>query len=151
MGSCRPFKIEFAAGTHFGRIDLTNEKQFGEITSRLFRGVGVRLLLEMLENLRAGKSYKFGDAVIRDEEIELPVRAMFGKGVGETCMPDREDDCAAGLACEPLAASPAEHLCAGAFEIHGSVIDALDGAPIAGALVLGSWAFESAAGSSCST
>lgn len=61
--------------------------------------------------------------------------ADAGKGPGETCTLDREDDCAEGLACEPLAASAEDRICAGAVEIHGSVIDALDGAPIAGALV----------------
>lgn len=70
-----------------------------------------------------------------EKVLDASSLADAGKGPGETCMPDRADDCAAELACEPLAASPADHLCAGAFEIHGSVIDALDGVPIAGALV----------------
>lgn len=59
-----------------------------------------------------------------------------GKGLGETCTLDREDDCAAGLACEPRV-DPAEgRVCAAPLEIHGSVIDALDGTPISGALVV---------------
>lgn len=61
--------------------------------------------------------------------------ADAGKGPGETCALDREDDCAEGLACEPLVDPASGRVCAAPVEIHGSVIDALDEAPIPGALV----------------
>lgn len=58
-----------------------------------------------------------------------------GKGPGQSCMPEREDDCGDGLGCEPLADPANGHVCAVPVEIHGSVIDALDEGPIGGALV----------------
>lgn len=61
--------------------------------------------------------------------------ADAGKGPGETCTLDREDGCAEGLACEPLVDAASGRVCAAPVEIHGGVIDALDGAPIPGALV----------------
>jgi hypothetical protein len=70
-----------------------------------------------------------------DKELDASVRLEPGKGLGEPCTLDREDDCADGLACEPLAEAAAEHVCATPVELHGSVIDALDETPIEGARV----------------
>ncbi|MCA9652337.1 MAG: hypothetical protein H6712_14710 [Myxococcales bacterium] len=54
---------------------------------------------------------------------------------GDPCGPGDEAGCGEGLACEPLVTDAGTHLCAEAVEIHGSVIDALDGSPIVGARV----------------
>lgn len=57
------------------------------------------------------------------------------KGPGDSCAPERDDDCGEGLACEPMVDPEAAHVCAIPVEIHGRVIDAIDETPIPGALV----------------
>lgn len=64
----------------------------------------------------------------------LDASSYAGKGVGEACTPDRQE-CGEALVCEPLADPAGGHVCAAPLEIHGSVIDALDEGPIAGARV----------------
>lgn len=58
-------------------------------------------------------------------------------GPGEACEPEGTEPCERGLACEPVAGSDA-HVCSARVEIRGTVIDALDDAAIAGALVVAS-------------
>jgi hypothetical protein len=55
---------------------------------------------------------------------------------GDSCVREDQDDCAEGLACEPVAGSEGDHVCAVRLEIRGSVIDALDGEPIVDAQVV---------------
>jgi hypothetical protein len=71
-----------------------------------------------------------------EKELDASSVADAGKGPGESCTLDREDDCAPTLVCEPLIAEAGGgHVCAAPLEIRGSVIDAIDGTPIEGARV----------------
>lgn len=70
------------------------------------------------------------------KELDASSIAEAGKGPGESCTLDDEDDCAPGLVCEPLVAEAGDgRVCATPLEIRGSVIDALAGVPIEGARV----------------
>ena len=66
-----------------------------------------------------------------DKELD----ASGGTEVGDACDPASADACSEGLSCEPVAGSE-ESVCAARVEIRGQVIDALDDAPIEGALVV---------------
>jgi hypothetical protein len=56
---------------------------------------------------------------------------------GEACLPgdESEQQCMDGLRCEPIGRDTGMHVCAAPLEIRGTVYDAFDGAPIAGARV----------------
>ena len=57
----------FVGGEHGGTtIALRKQQIYSTFVDRLWKTVGVRLLTEMLEGLRAGKRYRFGTAVVTD-------------------------------------------------------------------------------------
>jgi hypothetical protein len=58
--------------------EFSSEQVFGSFVERLWRGVGVRLLVELLEALRAGQRVGFGDAVVHDNGVVLTRRRLFG-------------------------------------------------------------------------
>jgi hypothetical protein len=58
-------------------IETKREDVFSGFVDRLWKAVGVRLLTDMLEGLRQGKEYQFGDAVVRDQGVVLTRRRMF--------------------------------------------------------------------------
>jgi len=51
---------------------------FNAVTSRLWRSVGVRLLMQTLATLKSGKPVRFGDVMIDDTSIYLLERKVFG-------------------------------------------------------------------------
>ncbi|HEY4252576.1 MAG TPA: hypothetical protein VGM87_15290 [Roseomonas sp.] len=55
------------------------QEVFDAFLDRLWRAVCVRLIIDMTQQLRAGQSFVFGDAVVRDQGILLTRRHMFGK------------------------------------------------------------------------
>jgi hypothetical protein len=55
-----------------------NEDVFREFTSRLFRTVGIRLMMELLSGLASGEKYRFGDAMVDDLGVELETKKFFG-------------------------------------------------------------------------
>ena len=65
--------------THFGAVDieLSDGAKYSEITKRLWRAVGVRLMVEFLSGLRSGKRYSFGNISVADEGVTLPVPKLF--------------------------------------------------------------------------
>ena len=50
-------------------IELRKQQIYLEFVDRLWKTVGVRLLTEMLEGLRAGKRYRFGAAEVTDNGV----------------------------------------------------------------------------------
>ncbi|MDT0619941.1 hypothetical protein RM531_15845 [Salinisphaera sp. P385] len=59
-------------------IELKNEAIYANLIERLWKGVCVRLLTEMLVELRDGGVRNFGQAVVRDTGVELPRSKLFG-------------------------------------------------------------------------
>ena len=68
----------FVGGEHGGTtIALRKQQIYSTFVDRLWKTVGVRLLTEMLEGLRAGKRYRFGTAVVTDFGVELERHKLF--------------------------------------------------------------------------
>ena len=65
------YNIVFGNRSNYSSIELKKETIYTNFIDRLWRTVGVRLMTECLEGLRAGKKYEFGSAVISDSGIEL--------------------------------------------------------------------------------
>lgn len=62
-------------------ISFSNHTEvFSAITSRLWRSVGVQILLRILKDLREGKRIYFGQVLIDDASAELKARNPFGNG-----------------------------------------------------------------------
>lgn len=59
------------------RIQTNRETIYSNFIDRLWKAIGVRLLTEMLEGLRDGKRYQFGDAVLDDYGLQLTKSHTF--------------------------------------------------------------------------
>ena len=70
--------IAFCDRNRVTRIQTNREQIFSQFTHRLWKAVGVRLLTEMLQGLREGKRYQFGNAILDDRGLELTKQHMFG-------------------------------------------------------------------------
>lgn len=66
------YEIHIANSTSRIVINLRNSETFSSFTERLWRAVGLRLLVEHLNTLKAGESLRFGDAIISDESVVVP-------------------------------------------------------------------------------
>lgn len=76
----------FVGGERDGTtIDLRKERIYSEFVGRLWKTAGVRLLTEMLEDLRDGQRYGFGSATITDIGVELERRRLFGSNERVQC------------------------------------------------------------------
>lgn len=58
-------------------IELKREATYSNFIDRLWKAVGVRLLMEYLEGLKEGKQYRFGSTIISDRGIELIRKKLF--------------------------------------------------------------------------
>ena len=67
-------------GTKSDSTVIRTQKEFVYIkfTERLWKGVGVRLLTDMLQSLRNGNRLRLGTAVMDDNGIEFEKRKLFG-------------------------------------------------------------------------
>jgi hypothetical protein len=73
---------EIIFGIEHGReifIRLKRSETFSGFTEMLWRAVGLRLLLETLAKLKAGKRLAFGGAVIEDNAVTLQRHGFFSK------------------------------------------------------------------------
>ena len=76
----------FVGGERGGTtVELRKQEIYAEFLDRLWKTVGVRLLTEMLEGLRAGKRYRFGTAVVADHGVELERRRLFSANEQVQC------------------------------------------------------------------
>ena len=66
------YEIHIANSTSSITINLRNGDTFSSFTERLWRAVGLRLVVEHLNTLKAGESIRFGDAIISDESVVIP-------------------------------------------------------------------------------
>lgn len=58
-------------------VRLQRDDVFIKFIDKLWHAVGIRLLTELLEALRAGAALPFGEAIVRDEEVTLKRRRLF--------------------------------------------------------------------------
>jgi len=66
------YEIHIANSTSRIVINLRNSETFSSFTERLWRAVGLRLVVEHLNILKAGESIRFGDAIISDASVVIP-------------------------------------------------------------------------------
>jgi hypothetical protein len=59
-------------------IDMRNKEVYGNLVDRLWRAVGVRLLVEQVSTLKKGGGLQFPDAIIRDNGVTLTRHRVFG-------------------------------------------------------------------------
>jgi hypothetical protein len=72
------YSIIFGYGSYYNTfINLANEEVYNNFVDRLWKTVGVRLLMEYLKGLRDGKQYRFGSTVISDYGLELNRNHIF--------------------------------------------------------------------------
>ncbi len=65
------FSINFESADDHCSITLRNQEIYDNFVRRLWKAVGVRLLTELLEGLRSGQRYEFGNTVIDDCGVEF--------------------------------------------------------------------------------
>lgn len=58
-------------------IELENETIYTEFVDRLWKAVGVRILVEMLNDLRDEKRLVFGDSIVSDLGVEIEMKYFF--------------------------------------------------------------------------
>ena len=66
-------------------IELGKQEVHSAFVDRLWKAAGVRLLTQMLEDLRAGKRYRFGSAIVSDYGVELERRKLFSANERVPC------------------------------------------------------------------
>ena len=71
------YSITFGNESELCSIELSKKEIYENFIDRLWRAVGVRLMFQYLEGLRAGEKYKFGSALISDQGIELERMKWF--------------------------------------------------------------------------
>lgn len=71
------FTIGFGDNRSEAVVETKREEVFSTFVDKLFRAVGVRLLTEMLEALKAGRTLQFGDAEITDDGAILTRRKFL--------------------------------------------------------------------------
>ena len=79
------YKIFFGDSYNGANIELRKSETFNNFIECLWRSVGVRLLTEFLEGLRAGRKYSFGSGLISDQGIELERKKMFSRNEKVFC------------------------------------------------------------------
>ena len=100
------YSIIFGNNFNYASIELSEKGIYSNFIDRLWQTVGVRLLTEYLEGLRAGKRYRFGSTVINDYGMELERKRFFSSndqvfcrwselviwnGAGAFCIEKKED------------------------------------------------------------
>ena len=72
------YSVIFGNDSNHESIELRKSATFTNFVDRLWKAVGVRLLTEYLEGLRAGKKYRFGTTIMSDTGMELELKKFFG-------------------------------------------------------------------------
>ncbi|MTJ92899.1 MAG: hypothetical protein F8N36_08575 [Desulfovibrio sp.] len=100
------YSVVFGNNSGNSTVSLRNKNIYSNFTDRLWRAVGVRLLIELFEGLSDGKQYRFGSAVLSDHGMELERKSFFSNtehifcrwselaiwnGPGVFCIGKRED------------------------------------------------------------
>src|SRR5262249_39388922 len=58
-------------------IEMRDEKRFSEFVDKLWRAVGVRILIRLLGYLKKGQEFNFDSATVRDDGIVLQRTHLF--------------------------------------------------------------------------
>jgi hypothetical protein len=66
-------------------VDLKRADVYSTFVDKLWRAVGVRLLTELLQALKAGQEIRVGSAAVRDEGVTLPTHKLWGSAEDVRC------------------------------------------------------------------
>ena len=72
------YTIGFGDNNSVTSLPLRRKKVYSNFIDKLWRGVCVRILTELLDSLKAGNEIRFGDAVINDRGITLVKKKFWG-------------------------------------------------------------------------
>lgn len=79
------YTIAFGDNKLFAEIEMKREKAYSSFIDKLWKAVGVRLLTELLESLKAGKEVRFGESVLSDDGIMLIKHKFWGSNEAIRC------------------------------------------------------------------
>jgi hypothetical protein len=79
------FTIAFGDENSESVVDLKKEAVFSTFIGKLWQAVGVRLLIEMLGALKAGKEFSMGGGVLHDDGITLIKHKFLSSNTGVRC------------------------------------------------------------------
>lgn len=79
------YTVAFGDGRTEAVAEFREKEVFGNFVDRLWRGVGVRLFVELLKTLRAGQQVGIGDAVVHDNGVVLTKHKFFGEDERVPC------------------------------------------------------------------
>ena len=71
------YKVLFGNDVSLSQIMLGQEQIFTDFVDRLWKAVGVRLVMELVRGLQEGKQYSFGEALLNDRGVRLPKHHLF--------------------------------------------------------------------------
>ena len=79
------YTINFGAKGSYAEIELKRKETYHRFTECLWKAVCVRLLTELLEDLRNGKERRFGDSIVSDQGVALVRKGFFSKNEQVFC------------------------------------------------------------------
>lgn len=79
------YTIAFGDNRSEAIVELKKELTYSTFIQKLWRAVGIRLLTNLLENLKAGEELHFGEASLRDDGITLVKHKLFGSNERIRC------------------------------------------------------------------
>lgn len=79
------YTIAFGDGRSEVVVELKKEQIYSTFIDKLWRAVCVRLLGQVLELVKAGRTIQFGDAVLHDDGITLVKHKFFGANENVKC------------------------------------------------------------------
>lgn len=79
------YTIAFGDSKTITDLSLKKREIYSSFIDKLWRGVCVRILTELLESLKAGNEIRFGDAVINDSGITLVKKKFWGSNETINC------------------------------------------------------------------
>ncbi len=79
------YTIAFGDDRSEAVVNLKRQDVYSTFIDKVWRAVGVRLLTEFLQALKAGKEISIGEAAIRDDGVTLPTHKMWGAGDNVRC------------------------------------------------------------------
>jgi hypothetical protein len=66
-------------------VNLRRQDVFSAFIEKVWRAVGIRLLTEFLQTLKAGKEVRIGALAIRNDGVTLPTHKIWGAGEDVRC------------------------------------------------------------------
>ncbi len=78
------YTIAFGDPDYQSIVELRREDVYTVFTEKLWKAVCIRLIIQMLHDLRAGRGIAFGDAVIEDNGVILTKFKLFGRNESAT-------------------------------------------------------------------